>query len=1231
MPQPQEDHHQMDSTTTVAQTIMPQPQEDHHHQMDSTTTVGLQPTTAATQTTIGRETTTDLNRTTTNLNRTTDPPPITTTRRTNSPLRPHGDGNEQLRIASLNVCGIYSKLQLGVFNDYIKQYDIFCISESKVSNGPHINNYTVFNLEKRSSNYRLPGIHGLQVYIANPLAGLCSQVIDINPRCGTVLWINVADHFILGALYIPCESSDYYKKDPEIFDHLGDDLSTIKSKFDLPIMLIGDFNSSTGTQNELMSPGENENERSYSNYPDIIDILKCLDIPVKRSNRDTKVTNHGYKLIDLCNGHELCIVNGRIGSDKHVGNTTCNDQSTIDYVICTPDLLPKVKNFTVDIFDPLFSDKHNPIHVHLNLDKSLTANCPADTTDNRTDTTKTCYVKCKWDNSKKEEYQKNFDKSKIHNIWTNLLTINANNVTQTTMENISQDLKDIFIDPAKTTGMYKEISKNTTNNNAPNNTPRTNNPWFNSICENSKESYKNAKKSMPTKLSEDNKAALKTLAKEHKNLIRKEKRKYYKELNKKIISLKSTNPGEYWKIINQGKRNTKVGKIPLNTLLNHFQELNKDVSTTNVNLPEDQTLSTNEIINTEFTTIEITKHINALKNNKSPGTDKILNEFMKYCPNELIPVIVKLFNVVLDSGVIPSEWTIGVIKPLYKNKGDINDVNNYRGITLLSCIGKLFTSVLNSRLYTYLTNENILGNEQAGFRPKHSTLDHIFALHILSSSYIDKNKQLYCAFVDYSKAFDFIDRTYMWQKLLDSNINGKVFNIIKNMYKNAKSQVSFKNTLSETFPCQVGVRQGENLSPLLFAIYLNDFNVFLSKKYNGLTKTTESISNELQIYLKIFCLLYADDTVVLAESAIELQKALDCLYTYCNKWALKVNIDKTKVIIFSKGKKQIKTPFKFGDTNIDLVDDYVYLGTTFNYNGKFNKAKAKQTLQASKATYSLLTRIRQLDLNFEVSIELFERLIIPILLYGSEIWGYENEKQIQTMYNKALRKFLRLHKSTSICMMYGELGLKEISEHIENRMINFWFNIATGEDSKISSILYKWIKVLYDQNIYKSSWIDKVKKTLDKIQMTNIFDDTSNVNKMCFKNNSRLRLKDLCAQKWTDEVNTNSTCHNYRAMTVVKKTQEYLLKLPKYYATVLYKFKCSNHYLPIVKGRHLKIPLDDRKCTLCNLNEIGDEFHYMFKCSFFTDQRNKYLMRYYIDMMNLAKFVDIIVRQFRPN
>ena len=374
----------------------------------------------------------------------------------------------------------------------------------------------------------------------------------------------------------------------------------------------------------------------------------------------------------------------------------------------------------------------------------------------------------------------------------NLSTVNASEVTLVTIDKIALELNDIFIDPAKTTGMHKQVPVT--------NKPRkskVNKPWFNTQCKNSKENYKKFKKSLPNQPNDTNKADLRSLARQHNKLLRMEKRKFDKEFNAKLKSLKSSNPGEYWKIINQGKRSSKIGDIPPNILYDHFHNLNKAKSKVNTNTPEILIQNNNEIINKAFTKDEIYKHINSLKNNKSPGVDNILNEFLKYCPNELLPVIVKLFNIVLDSGIIPSEWTIGVIKPLYKNKGDINDVNNYRGITLLSCIGKLFTSVLNSRLYSYLTNENILGNEQAGFRPKHSTLDHIFALHILSKSYIDQNKQLFCAFVDYSKAFDFIDRTYLWQKLIASNINGKVFDVIKICMKTQNPKFHLK-TLYQT-------------------------------------------------------------------------------------------------------------------------------------------------------------------------------------------------------------------------------------------------------------------------------------------------------------------------------------------------------------------------------------------------------------------------------------------------
>ena len=152
----------------------------------------------------------------------------------------------------------------------------------------------------------------------------------------------------------------------------------------------------------------------------------------------------------------------------------------------------------------------------------------------------------------------------------------------------------------------------------------------------------------------------------------------------------------------------------------------------------------------------------------------------------MLPLFCKLFNVVLDSGFFPDVWSKGIILPLYKNKGDINDPDNYRGITILSCFGKLFTSLLNKRLNSFLENYNILCEEQAGFRKHYSTVDHMFSLKMLIDLYLAKDKKLFCSFIDYRKAFDSVDRVALWQKLLSYNIDGKCFKIIYNMHDKAK-------------------------------------------------------------------------------------------------------------------------------------------------------------------------------------------------------------------------------------------------------------------------------------------------------------------------------------------------------------------------------------------------------------------------------------------------------------
>ena len=123
----------------------------------------------------------------------------------------------------------------------------------------------------------------------------------------------------------------------------------------------------------------------------------------------------------------------------------------------------------------------------------------------------------------------------------------------------------------------------------------------------------------------------------------------------------------------------------------------------------------------------------------------------------------KLFNLILFFGKTPNEWSIGMIKPKYKQKGSCDDPNNYRGITILSCFGKLFTSVINNKLVNYFDENTTIGPEQAGFRAGHSTVDHVFTLHCIIDFFLAKKKRLYCLFIDYEKAFDRVERAFFLQ------------------------------------------------------------------------------------------------------------------------------------------------------------------------------------------------------------------------------------------------------------------------------------------------------------------------------------------------------------------------------------------------------------------------------------------------------------------------------------
>ena len=118
--------------------------------------------------------------------------------------------------------------------------------------------------------------------------------------------------------------------------------------------------------------------------------------------------------------------------------------------------------------------------------------------------------------------------------------------------------------------------------------------------------------------------------------------------------------------------------------------------------------SLNQEINIEFTLEELYKNIKRLNNNKAEGIDFIKNEYLKNCPQSVIELAVRLFNLILKTGIVPQEWCIGLIVPIFKKKGSPDDPNNYRGITLLSVLGKLFTSCINVHLGNYLDARGVV-------------------------------------------------------------------------------------------------------------------------------------------------------------------------------------------------------------------------------------------------------------------------------------------------------------------------------------------------------------------------------------------------------------------------------------------------------------------------------------------------------------------------------------------
>ena len=257
---------------------------------------------------------------------------------------------------------------------------------------------------------------------------------------------------ILGAVYLPHEASDYHHED--IYEFLADDIITIKANLDVPIILLGDFNSRVGLKTDFEY--ESEREGLYLEQDPFVFFFDKHDL-LERMNKDGYTNNNGNKLIELCKMSDLKIANGRMGKDRGIGNYTCHTtdgNSTIDFAILSMELFPYVDDFYVDILDKCMSDVHCSICLVMICKPTvLIKNDNCMHTDIKYEMDKR--ITCKWKPELDNQYLSSFNMRNIQKIQQQLAAIisNMSHATQELIDHLYTNMKSIFIEPANSTGI----------------------------------------------------------------------------------------------------------------------------------------------------------------------------------------------------------------------------------------------------------------------------------------------------------------------------------------------------------------------------------------------------------------------------------------------------------------------------------------------------------------------------------------------------------------------------------------------------------------------------------------------------------------------------------------------------------------------------------------------------------------------------------------------------------
>jgi hypothetical protein len=749
-------------------------------------------------------------------------------------------------------------------------------------------------------------------------------------------------------------------------------------------------------------------------------------------------------------------------------------------------------------------------------------------------------------------------------------------------------------------------------------------PWFNGSCHSSLLHIKSLKRAVKAKpYCQQTIQAFLRAKKDYKRTLKIANKNFYLDITKSLNQ--DSTSTELWSVLNRVKKYKSVrcvNSIAPKVWEEHFSKLmfrppsshtEEDQRVIDYIAKEQNILSFTEL-DILISETEVFKALKCLKNKKASGKDEIIAEMIKYGASFFTPALTRLFNLVFSSNNFPTLWSDSLISTIFKS-GSLLLPSNYRGISVGSCISKLFCIVLHIRLKKFIKDNNLYTKLQIGFEEKCRTSDHILTLKTLIDKYRNQKKRLFACFVDFKQCFDTIWREGMLYKLLLNGVGGLFYRNIRSMYSNTVNYVKMSNGLSPPFPSNIGVKQGCVLSPTLFKLYVKDLPDVFDQSCHPVTLLSS----------KINCMMYADDTVLLSESAEGLQNCLNKLQEYCSTWHLEVNPKKTKIMVFKGGLKTVNTgvipqmSYVYGNIKIEVTKEYPYLGIVFTDNGLFNAAIQCLKGKAEKSLFKLKHTFGCTNLSVSNQLRLFDQLITPILFYGCEVWGLFcpdfkrmlanfphcnifDKSPFELLHLKMARYILKVHNKATSMAVRAELGRFPLYFTILSRVLKYYNHLS---DLTENSLIRETYLLNLDQTYNNGMWGNSLQQILNTLGVS-CSTDSIDINRCLKKLRSNYtNIWDICL---FNDVRRNQNYGNklrtYRLFKNTFRKEQYLDLIKNVnFRSSLTKFRISAHSLQIEKGRHGKyIQENKRICHSCP-DSIEDEMHVFFQCPSYSTIR----------------------------